>query len=74
MIRFYEEGLGLKRIGGFSQHNGYDGVMFGLPQAQYHLEFTQNTEEASNPPVPHADSLLVFYLPNLDEVTGITSK
>ncbi|WNV79771.1 VOC family protein [Bacillus atrophaeus] len=74
MIRFYEEGLGLKRIGGFSQHNGYDGVMFGLPHAQYHLEFAQNTEEASTAPVPHADSLLVFYLPNLDEVTGITSK
>ncbi|MCY8986153.1 VOC family protein [Bacillus atrophaeus] len=74
MIRFYEEGLGLKRIGGFSQHNGYDGVMFGLPHAQYHLEFTQHTEEASTSPVPHADSLLVFYLLNLDEVTGITSK
>lgn len=31
IIRFYEEGLGLKRLGEFHQHNGYDGVMFGLP-------------------------------------------
>lgn len=41
IIRFYEEGLGLKRIGEFSKHNGYDRVMYGLPRADYHLEFTQ---------------------------------
>ncbi|MCI4139684.1 VOC family protein, partial [Bacillus vallismortis] len=60
IIRFYEEGLGLKRIGDFSQHNGYDGVMYGLPRADYNLEFTQYEGE-SCAPVPHPDSLLVFY-------------
>ncbi len=43
IIRFYEEGLGLKRIGSFSGHEGYSGVMFGLPHTQYHLEFTEET-------------------------------
>ncbi|MGG1346045.1 VOC family protein [Bacillus subtilis] len=73
IIRFYEEGLCLKRIGEFSQHNGYDGVMFGLPHADYHLEFTQY-EGGSTAPVPHPDSLLVFYVPNADELEAITSK
>ncbi|MDR4433674.1 VOC family protein [Bacillus tequilensis] len=73
IVRFYEEGLGLKRIGEFSQHNGYDGVMFGLPHADYHLEFTQYEGE-STAPVPHPDSLLVFYVPDADELTAITSK
>ncbi|MGB5947670.1 MAG: VOC family protein, partial [Paenisporosarcina sp.] len=27
IIEFYETGLGLKRVGEFRQHNGYDGVM-----------------------------------------------
>lgn len=73
IIRFYEEGLCLKRIGEFSQHNGYDGVMFGLPHADYHLEFTQYEGE-STAPILHPDSLLVFYVPNADELAAITSK
>ncbi|MBO1582816.1 VOC family protein [Bacillus bingmayongensis] len=40
-VSLYEEGLGLKRIGEFHNHEGYDGVMFGLPDAEYHLEFTR---------------------------------
>lgn len=63
----------MKRIGEFSQHNGYDGVMFGLPHADYHLEFTQYEGE-STAPILHPDSLLVFYVPNGDELAAITSK
>ncbi|MGV4322185.1 VOC family protein [Bacillus mojavensis] len=73
IIRFYEEGLGLKRLGEFHQHNGYDGVMFGLPHTDYHLEFTQHEGE-STAPVPHPDSLLVFYVPNEEEIKAITAK
>lgn len=72
IIRFYEGGLGLKRIGEFSQHNGYNGVMFGLPHADYHLEFTQYDGEVLLPfPIPTVSS---FYVPNADELTAITSK
>ncbi|MEH7281737.1 VOC family protein, partial [Bacillus toyonensis] len=35
VISFYETGLGLKRIGEFHNHEGYDGVMFGLPGEEY---------------------------------------
>lgn len=59
IIRFYEEGLCLKRIGEFSKHNGYDGVMFGLPHADYHLEFIQYEGEAL-PPFPIPTAFLFF--------------
>ena len=44
IVAFYEKGLGLKKLGGFSGHHGYNGVMFGLPNVQYHLEFTSHIE------------------------------
>jgi hypothetical protein len=31
VLRFYEEGLGLRRIDSFEDHAGYGGVMLGLP-------------------------------------------
>ena len=51
---FYEKGLGLKRIGEFYDHEGYDGVMFGLPDEEYHLEFTRH-EDGSPCPAPTKD-------------------
>ncbi|WP_139488285.1 VOC family protein [Brevibacillus dissolubilis] len=63
IIRFYGEGLGLTRIGGFENHDGYDGVMFGLPGVDYHLEFTRHVS-GSPCPAPTEDNLLVFYLPD----------
>ena len=61
VIRFYKEGLGLKEIGCFSEHDGYDGIMLGLPGAAFHLEFTSH---ASGSPctAPTKDNLLVFYI------------
>ncbi|MGG1695812.1 VOC family protein [Bacillus zhangzhouensis] len=66
VVSFYEEGLGLKRIGSFDQHEGYDGVMLGLPHQHVHLEITKHEEEESLP-VPHPEQLLVFYIPNEQE-------
>ena len=63
IIGFYKEGLGLSVIGGFQNHAGYSGVMLGLPDAQYHLEFTQHDDCGACPP-PGGDHLLVFYLPH----------
>ncbi len=63
MIRLYCEGLGLEKIGGFEDHDGYSGAMLGRPGAAYHLEFTQHEGE----PVTHRptrENLLVFYIPD----------
>nr|WP_253905562.1 VOC family protein [Bacillus sp. THAF10] len=61
VLAFYEKGVGLERIGSFENHDGYDGVMLGLPGASYHLEFTRHVD--GHPcPAPTDDNLLVFYL------------
>ncbi|MEN1934256.1 VOC family protein [Paenibacillus sp. 102] len=72
VIAFYEEGLGLKRIGEFHK-NGYDGVMFGLPDAEYHLEFTRH-ESGSPCPAPTKDNLLVFYMTHKAEIEKVTNR
>ncbi|MEI4832322.1 VOC family protein [Bacillus sp. FJAT-53711] len=70
VIKFYEEGLGLKRIGEFHNHEDYDGVMFGLPGVEYHLEFTRH-KNGSPCPAPTKDNLLVFYFPDKNEIEKI---
>ncbi|KEZ51560.1 VOC family protein [Metabacillus indicus] len=72
IVRFYGEGLGFKQIGQFQNHEGYDGVMFGIPDASYHLEFTQHID-GSPCPAPTKDNLLVFYIPNKDEIQRLHS-
>jgi catechol 2,3-dioxygenase-like lactoylglutathione lyase family enzyme len=42
--RFYTDALGLRVIYRFSNHAGYDGVMIGLPDIDYHLEFTSHVD------------------------------
>ncbi|MEK3808095.1 VOC family protein [Bacillus sp. FSL H8-0547] len=73
IVQFYGEGLGLKQIGQFQNHEGYNGVMFGIPDASYHLEFTQHID-GSPCPAPTKDNLLVFYIPVQDEIQRLYSQ
>jgi hypothetical protein len=41
---FYIDILGLELLGGFENHNGYDGVFIGKPNENWHLEFTKSEE------------------------------
>ena len=66
VVRFYVEGLGLERIGGFEDHAGYSGVILGLPGRELQLEFL--THPDGSPGVaPSAENLLVFYLGDAQE-------
>lgn len=65
VVEFYRDGVGLKVIGSFEGHQGYDGIMLGMPDASYHLEFTQHVK-GSPCPAPTKDNLLVFYFPDKD--------
>lgn len=73
VVQFYVDGIGLKRIGGFKGHQGYDGELLGLPGISYHLEFTQH-DDGSPCPAPTKDNLLVFYIPNEDAVNRIVER
>ena len=66
VVRFYVDGLGLSELGSFDDHDGFDGVMVGLPGAPYHLEFTHQRRHAVAD-APTKDNLLVFYLPDTGE-------
>lgn len=50
----------MPEIGRFEGHEGYDGVMIGLPGSHAHLEFTQHCV-AQLLPSPTAEHLLVLY-------------
>jgi catechol 2,3-dioxygenase-like lactoylglutathione lyase family enzyme len=63
VVRFYVTGLGLDRLGSFENHDGFDGVMVGIREAPYHLEFTHQRGHAVGS-APTKDNLLVFYLPD----------
>ena len=66
VIRFYTEGIGLMVLGSFEDHEGFDGVMLGVPGAYYHLEFTRKRGHAAGR-APTQDNLLVFYVSDKQE-------
>jgi hypothetical protein len=62
----YCRGLALRVIGGFRDHEGFDGVMLGSEGMQYHFELTFcGTHPVA--PAPTAEDLVVFYLPDREE-------
>src|SRR4051794_38132869 len=63
VVRFYRDGLGFEVLGGFADHDGFDGVMLGRHGAGYHLEFTHKAGHPAGR-APTRDNLLVFYLPD----------
>jgi catechol 2,3-dioxygenase-like lactoylglutathione lyase family enzyme len=63
VVDFYKNGLGLQEVGRFENHAGYDGVMLGLPDTTYHLEFTQQ-HNGEPLPTPTNEHLLVLYYDN----------
>lgn len=66
IVAQYIQGLDLKVLGRFQDHDGYNGVMLGYGGLDYHLEFTSHVEDPVGPP-PDDEHLLVFYYPEADE-------
>lgn len=62
----YTRGLGLDILGGFEDHDGFDGVMLGTRGEPVHFEFTVCRHHPVRP-APTPEDLLVFYVPEQDE-------
>ena len=45
---FYINVLGFEKLGGFQNHNNYDGIFIGIPDSDWHFEFTQSKTEADH--------------------------
>jgi len=68
--RFYRDLIGLPVVGGFENHDGYDGVFFALPGGA-ELELTAGPAQ----PVPSTDEdLLVLYVRTWAEAEAIGAR
>jgi len=68
--RFYRDLIGLHPVGGFENHDGYDGVFFALPGGA-ELELTAGPAQ----PEPSTDEdLLILYVRTWAEVEAIGAR
>lgn len=72
IVDFYQTIIGLDKLGGFTDHNGYDGVFLGFANQDWHFEFTQSNTKANHR--PDRDDLMVLYLDNDNQRQAIINK
>jgi hypothetical protein len=72
VVRFYRDRVGFPEIGGFKDHQGYDGVIMEIPGTGTQLEFTAGGGHHAAD--PHPESLLVLYLDNQREIDAIAER
>ena len=70
--KFYTEILELEVLGGFQNHDEYDGLFLGLKNENWHLEFTTSPEIPNQ--IIDEDDLMVFYPKNQEELNKITAN
>jgi len=73
VLAFYTQGIGLQIQDEFHGHEGYDGVMIGLPDAAYHLEVIRFTGGLANPS-PNQDAGYVFYFQDASAIASIAAR
>lgn len=62
---FYHDAVGLPVLSSFADHDGYSGVILGVPDATHQLELVFH---AGTEPSPTAEDQLVLYLGSADAV------
>jgi len=67
MEDFYVNILGFERLGGFQNHNKYDGVFIGKSDLDWHFEFTKSEEKANH--TFDEDDIVVLYPATISEYT-----
>jgi len=72
VVRFYRDGIGLTEIGGFRDHDSYDGVFLEVPGTGAHLELTSGGRHGGA--TPHPESLLVFYLGDEEALRTVVER
>ncbi len=69
---FYINLLGLEMIDHFEGHDGYNGIMLGVKDHSWHLEFTYDGKKASHQ--TDADDLLVFYCDSETDYNNVVTR
>ncbi|WP_092007746.1 VOC family protein [Polaromonas sp. OV174] len=65
-LAMYCDGLGLRELDRFVDHQGFDAAILGFPGLSYHFAFTHCRDHPVIP-APTVDDLAVFYIPDLAE-------
>ena len=73
VLEFYKDGLGLRQLSSFEDHDGYDGVMLGLPGEKIHLEIIRHVNGLSAC-APTRDNLLVLYFSDPDDIEKLSAR
>jgi catechol 2,3-dioxygenase-like lactoylglutathione lyase family enzyme len=76
VVAFYRDVLGLEVIDTFHDHEGFSGVMVGLPGSALHLEFTTHADDPADPVglAPTQDNLLVFYIERSSDFAAVQKR
>jgi catechol 2,3-dioxygenase-like lactoylglutathione lyase family enzyme len=72
VVAFYRDRLGFPELGRFEGHDGYDGVILGVPGTGTHLELTSGGGLPA--PDPHRESLLVLYLDSPEQRDALADR
>ena len=69
---FYTQVIGLEILGNFENRSNYNGVFLGLPNLDWHIEFT----ESEDPPIHNSDDddLIVLYLDSTHELNLLKNR
>src|SRR5690349_23750588 len=68
---FYRDALGLPVLGSFEDHDGFNGVILGLPDASRQLELVAAPDAE---PAPTAEDQLVLYLGSAERVENAAAQ
>ncbi len=71
VVTFYGDDLGLSVLAEWRDHDGYDGVVFGLPGAPVHMELLRHGDHI---PEPNPENQLVLYLRGPEAVETATRR
>ncbi|MEZ4775605.1 MAG: VOC family protein [Bacteroidia bacterium] len=66
---FYTDVLGFDLLGGFEDHDNYNGIFLGYKNAGWHLEFTESDQPANH--TFDEDDILVFYPESEEKYTRL---
>ena len=69
---FYEVVVGLTVSWTFEDHDGFDGVIFGSPEARWQLEIVTTPQRVT--PRPTIEDALVLYLSDPSELVQVTTR
>ncbi len=73
VVGFYRDVIGLPQLDRFDDHDGYSGVMIGLPGEGVHLEITTHSDGVDGT-APTRDNLLVLYIDDAAAIAALIER